>query len=79
MRKLSREDYTKSQSYVDEGSRETKASLIILTSWQLKLVPREVYLAKKDDDAAILQLALRISMLPCRGRTLTPCVDGEAV
>jgi hypothetical protein len=59
MRKLSREDRAKSQSYVDEGGREAKASLIILTSWQLKLVPREEYLAKKDDDTAILQLVRR--------------------
>lgn len=59
MRKLSREDRAKSQSYVDEGGREAKASLMILTSWQLKLIPREEYLEKKDDDAAILQLVRR--------------------
>lgn len=59
MRKLSREDRAKSQSYVDEGGRKAKATLITFTSWQLKLVPQEEYLAKKDDDAAILQLVRR--------------------
>jgi hypothetical protein len=59
MRKPSREDCAKSQSYADEGSREAKASLMTLTWWQLKLLPREKYLEKKDDDAAILQLFRR--------------------
>jgi hypothetical protein len=59
MRKPSREDRAKSQSYADEGGREAKASLMTLTSWQLKPIPREEYLEKKDDDAAILQLVRR--------------------
>jgi hypothetical protein len=61
MRKLSREDRTKSQPYVDEGGRNAKAALAILTQWQLKLVhsANEFFTKPLSDDAAILQLVSR--------------------
>jgi hypothetical protein len=59
MRKLSREDRAKSQSYVDEGGRKAKATLIVLTSWQLTLMPAKEYFCSPDDTKAVLQLVRR--------------------
>ena len=65
MRKLSRQDRAKSQSYVDEGGRRARAHLTVLSSWQMRLVQSaEEFFGSEDTpaldgDTPILKLVCR--------------------